>query len=1042
MKRRQFLGSVSTVIGAAAITGAPQLARGARALRASAGPDPALQGVSPDNFYVSLIKAIDKAEGCVRFYLYKGCWTTSVGGTTVRWKIESANQKATVRFKYAGGVLDSAEIKFQPAIKVGIPTVTADGVMLWNTIERIAYGEGGEVVEPPVLSGSYEVEQHFRLAATPDQLFQGQPFANANVFTPEAGPDGPAPQEPTFSTLVREVELLPDPANNLQAFMMVFKPNSTIRFSADNLITLADSGSFTPVIPIIPAAETPNSVVLQNLNFKTKTRVLRANLRQFNLVLASASFNARNFSLNLAGNSSLIFANVDITRDEDGRAQVDSSGGRLTATVGDASKIKFAEAANETNFTLNDKSKIDLRGFVLGINDRESTKVTVGLESIITVGFHSGTIGFGQKGSLSVDEGGVSFVAKGPCTWGGGPPGSPAPLSLQGEFAALDAKIISGAIPLTDANVVELRPGTVVKATRLELNTALRPALAGSFDTVVVKGAPNGNLSILRGLDIRVKDSGVTITATDPLARLTIDRNRPYPTGRYVTECSYETLDFTAGPVLRMVNGYLKVDITNSPDGSGSGLVFRGNSIHFDGDMIEGDISLGDLGGLRLSGRTDPLGRKNIILDVKGDWALNQAQRPRITGKFTHIAVDITSGNLKLNELSRLDISGGRFVADGLDVDTGSARPITGRVRSMALDVREDSKFGFQNSFSLVSKARRDAFLADDTAAPLTLPPGTGMPYGAFRVGLDFKKAANGNLVLTDGSFDLPLIVAADGSVTGRNIKLSGNSDIAGPGVTVPILVALERGTLQYTPAQPPMIEGELTVSTRKDFDLTVTTPGMDSNTNPEWKDDHEDRVIWPISIKPRINAFSLPTTTVTFKGSRLNFKTPEFHIPVTANIPEGGGEHTPSTLSGTANGKDPDDDAELRKSQEFFTETFALHRLHAYLLPRSVRFNPLISIEHTNDNLVVSLKALNLLDDLPVRTTGIEGAAAAVVGALGFLIGTLITGNPVAGAVAGIVASQVAGDKIAQAKALALLRIADRISNFSRDFPFKIPTP
>lgn len=1040
MKRRQFLGSVSTVIGAAAITGMPQLALGKRA---SSGPDPALQqGVSPDNFYVSLVKAIDQAEGRVRFYLYKGCWTTSVGGTTVRWKIESANQKAIVRFKYAGGVLNSAEIKFQPAIKVGVPTVTSNGVMLWNTIERIAYGDGGEVVEPPVLSGSYEVEQHFRMAATPDQLFQGQPFANARAFTPEVGPDCPAPQEPTFFTLVREIELLPDPANNLQAFKAVFKPNSTIRFSADNLITLADSGSFTPVIPIIPAAETPNSIVFQNLNFKTKTRALRANLRQFNLVLASASFNARNFSVSLAGNSSLIFANVDILRGEDGRAQVDSSDGRLTATVGDASKIKFAEATNETNFTLNDRSRIDLRGFVLSINDQESTKVTVGQESIITVGFHSGTIGFGQKGSLSVDEGGVTFVAKAPCTWGGGPPGSPAPLSLQGEFAALDAKIISGTIPLTDTNVVELRPGTVVKATKLELNTALRPALAGAFDTVVVKGAPNGNLSLLRGLDIRVKDSGVTIIASDPLARLTIERNRPYPTGRYVTECSYETLDFTVGPILRMVNGFLKVDITNAPDGSAGGLVFRGNSIHFDGDMIEGDVSLGDLGGLRLAGRTDPLGRKNVILDVKGEWALNQTQRPRITGKLTHIGVDITSGNLKLNELSRLDISGGRFVADGLDVDTGSTRPITGRVRSMALDVREDSKFGLPNGFSLVSKDRKDAFIAEDTASPLTLPPGDGMPYGAFRVGLDYKKAANGNLVLTDGFFDFPLVVAADGSISGRNVRLNGNSKIAGPGVSVPIHVALERGTLQYTPALPPVIEGELTVSTREAFDLTVMSPGMDSNTNPEWKDDHEDRVIWPITIKPRINAFSLPTTTVTFKGSRLTFKTDDFHLPVTANIPQGGGEHTPSELSGTANGKDPDDDDELRKSQEFFTETFSKHRLHAYLLPGSVRFNPLISIEHTNDNLVVSLKALNLLDDLPVRTSGIEGVVEAVISALGFLIGTLITGNPVAGAIAGIAAGNVAKDKIAQAKAMALMRIADRISNFSHDFPFKITPP
>jgi hypothetical protein len=1040
MKRRQFLGTVSTVVGAAALTGAAPMAGGVMALGAPASPDPALQGVSPENFYVSLVKAIDQAEGRVRFFLYKGCWTTSVGGTTVRWKIESANQKAIVRFKYVGGVVDSAEIKFQPAIKVGVPTVTSNGVMLWNTIERITYGDGGEVIEPPVLSDSYEVEQHFRLAATPEQIFQGQPFANANAFTPEVGPDCPAPQEPTFFTLVREVELLPDPANNLQAFKAVFKPNSTIRFSADNLITLADSGSFTPVIPIIPAAETPNSVVIQNLNFKTKTRVLKANLRQFNLVLASASFNTRNFSLNLAGNSSLIFANVDVTRGEDGTARVDSSDGRLTAMIGNASKVKFAEAANETNFTLNDKSKIDLRGFVLNINDRESTKVTVGPESIITVGFHSGTIGFGQKGSLSVDEGGVSFVAKAPCTWGGGPPGNPAPISLQGEFTSLDAKIISGTIPLTDTNVVELRPGTVVKATKLELDTALRPALAGSFDTVVVKGAPNGNLSLLRGLDIRVKDSGVTITATDPLARLTIDRNRPYPTGRYVTECSYETLDFTAGPVLRMVNGFLNVDITNVPGGP-DGLIFRGNSIHFDGDMIEGDVSLGNLGGMRLAGRTDPLGRKNVILDVKGEWALNQTERPRITGKLTHIGVDITSGNLKLNELSRLDISGGRFVADGLDVDTGSSRPITGRIRSMALDVREDSRFGLQNSFSLVSKARKDAFLAEDTAAPLTLPPGSGMPYGAFRVWLDYKKATNGNLVLTDGFFDFPLVAAADGSVSGRNIRLSGDSNIAGPGVTVPIHVALERGTLEYAPTQPPVIVAELTVSTREAFDLTVTSPGMDSNTNPEWKDGHEDRVIWPITIRPRINAFSLPTTTVTFKGSRLNFNTGEFHIPVTAAIPEGLGEHDPSELGGHADGTHPSDD-DLKNAQEFFSETFTKHRLHAYLKPGSVRFNPLISIEHTDDTLLVSLKALNLLDGLPVKTDGIEDVAEAILAAVGFLIGTLITGNPVAGAIAGIVAGNVAKDKIEQAKAMALLRIADRISHFSRDFPFKIPTP
>jgi len=427
MKRRQFLGSVSTAIGAAAITGAQPLTGGVKALAPAAGPAPLWQGASPDNFYVSLVKAIDQAEGRIRFYLYKGCWTTNVGGATVRWKIESANQKAIVRFKYAGGVLDSAEIKFQPAIRVGVPTVTSSGVMLWNTIERITYGEGGEVIEPPVLSGSYEVEQHFRLSATPDQLFQGHPFANTNTFTPEPGPDCSAPQEPTFTTLVREVELLPDPANNLQAFKVVFKPNSTIRFSADNLITLADTGTFTPVVPIIPSAQTPNSIVFQNLNFKTKTRVLRANLRQFNLVLASGSINARNFSLSLAGNSSLIFANVDITRAEDGTARVDSSGGRLAAAVGDASKIKFAEAANETNFTLNDKSRIDLRGFALSINDQESTSVTAGPESVITVGFHSGTIGFGQKGALSVDEGGVSFVAKAPCTWGGGPPATPGP---------------------------------------------------------------------------------------------------------------------------------------------------------------------------------------------------------------------------------------------------------------------------------------------------------------------------------------------------------------------------------------------------------------------------------------------------------------------------------------------------------------------------------------------------------------------------------------------------------------------------------------
>lgn len=530
----------------------------------------------------------------------------------------------------------------------------------------------------------------------------------------------------------------------------------------------------------------------------------------------------------------------------------------------------------------------------------------------------------------------------------------------------------------------------------------------------------------------------MTVTATDPLARLTIERGRPFPTGRYITECSYETLDFTAGPVLRMVNGYLKVDITNASDGSASGLVFRGNSIHFDGDMIEGEVSLGDLGGLRLAGRPDPLGRKNVILDVKGDWAPGQTQRPRITGKITRIGVDVTSGNLKLNPLSRLDISGGRFVADGLDVDTGSPRPVTGRVRSMALDVREDSRFALPNSFRLVSKSRRDAFIAEDTAAPLTLPPGTGMPYGAFRVALDFKQAVNGNLLLTDGSFDFPLVVAADGSLTGRNVRLSGNSTIAGPGVGVPIHFALHRGTVLYTVSRPPEIEADLTVSTRSPFDLSITTPGMDSNTNPEWREDHEDRVVWPITVRPRVNPFSLPTTAVKFDGSQFTFRTGEFHIPVTINIPEGGGEHDPSTLGGTANGQNGPDWA--KNAQEFFTETFAGHRLHAYLKPGAVRLNPLISIEKVGEELVVSLKSINLLDELPVDTDGITGAAAVVVGALGFLLGTLVSGNPVAGAIAGVVASQVAQDKIARAKALALMRIADRISNFSHDFPFRIP--
>jgi hypothetical protein len=1016
-RHESFVGSLVSSDIALARTAGPKLRRSLYL-----PPKPALDfnNDSGSQFYRTLIESIKTARGNLRFSMYKGCWKTSVNGYEILWQALSNNQKAYLQFKYENGSLNSATLRFSPAIKIKIPDNS-----VWNEIETIEYKKNGEVVSPAVIADNFDVEQHFSIAGSkPEFLFNGQLFFNITEAQPYNGtgynnqPCDPIPA--TVNSVFREVIFEPDTASGIEALY--------VELYQDHLISFSQAQAAHPGITSNNiTTDVGSKFEFTRISYNTKSRKLAASLRKFFLAVKKGSFDSGGFKLTFAAGSVLDLSNANLDYNEvTKKGSVDMSGGEIHASIGKESSLLLSGNAAKTTSLDFDSGDVTIKAPSLSFDDETGAKIEVGTDSEINVDVKTGELGFGQTGRINLSGGKLS-ISRLRGSWQTGK--SP---KIQGDITSFSLNIFDGAVQLNDSDIITLREGQI-RSNKLKLRNTdcpdvlncsnphpIHPAVTGPFDFINLKGESQSEITLLSGLKFRSAEPiQLLATQTNPL---TIVADKPYPVGRVEIGAAYQRLSFDKGPNLALINGRIKATLVNEAVPNSSNLLFRAENIYFDGDIDRAELAFGPFGKIQTKG--DNIGEKDIVVNLNGVWQVGKP--PEFKGTVDNIEAQIVSGSLTPTAGSQLRLTGGSLKSKNLVIDSKSSRVITGTIDELKVAVGMGSSFAIPNGFKARTLDSPDALVA---TSPLIIPGNGPNITGKFMIKLLFDTLGSESYQLREGTLVLPLEVKADNSITGENCRFDGRMFVTSSDVgTMGFEVAFRNGMLNVSGANPATLNGNLSLNSLADFTYAFQTPSV--NGIP----DHDDFRIFKINLRLKVPAFNIVDIPVSLIGRSITFDK-EFTINGSLEIPKGRGEHPNSSVDEEGNGGGPNWG---RDKQEVWTDKVPLGRVHLYVFDGTVPLQFTFKVGQSGDKLAITLKHISLLGDLPeIKEDGgtfISDFLGPIIGALT----TVVTGSPTLGIIIGFKVNEFIKDKISFAKAQILIRAAERIECFQYTWEIK----
>lgn len=450
--------------------------------------------------------------------------------------------------------------------------------------------------------------------------------------------------------------------------------------------------------------------------------------------------------------------------------------------------------------------------------------------------------------------------------------------TVSGEMKNFEASLLNGKISSGNLNL------------RLELGTKLRMANVRFSRAEDRTGTVSANGSIEGGVG-----TGSEIAITD-------------------TGDNFTKLSLQSGRVSLI---WLQLDV-----GGDRGTVLAvENGSTLNATILGSRLGFGAHGVLMLS-------QGSVTLEIDhGVW--KSGEHPDVSGLLSLKTITISSGQVKLNPVTTIKVTGGRVDATELKFNSLQVPVVVGRFNDVQFDVERKSTIGVPQGVVVVTAAGGTLRSADITH-PFEFVRGSEMPIGQVDFTLPFETLANaqyGKFGMVNGTLAMTLLRNVDGVITGKNISASGTVrfDISGNAYELPLQVA--NGTLTAEPGK----------DAKLDAFWTATFPGnvLFEMTTPFEKVPDKDERHFPVSLRIGLASdLKLENVPIKFVGRR--YETSFTHaLQVRVQVPAGCGEHLNPDDPFQGCKKDEDQDDQAKGNQEAFTDTFlppANCRFHLYL--------------------------------------------------------------------------------------------------------------
>ncbi|MGG7666501.1 hypothetical protein [Dyadobacter sp. BHUBP1] len=504
----------------------------------------AIAGNDPARLYADIARSISSASGNVDLNFSEGSWTKTLGTKKVIVQF-SQNQRASIKFRYAGGQLqDGSLIKFSPGIHIWTKSATG-GLSL--RIDEIKYDEYGKFkdwkveydnrasIDPNQIAS---VQDALRLRDKSEDLFSITLFKN---MTDAKQSDWNGNVLPVANRKPMLTSIMIRKPNDAEPGLAVsFIPNSVLHFSSKT-----SSGSYDNTISL-----NTGNFEIRYLEYDVQKKSVDCEVSQFDLNLRSGFLQTADMLINIGAGSKLNFSRLKIRSDENGK-EVNGESGAMQVQVGSGTKIGLGNTGKYKNEIVLNNGQMNLFDFVYLSSNESKTSFKIGGGASIKVSTRSGSLSlFEDKGYLSLSSGMLEANLFG--TWDSQNKTPDAHLNISLFQVSLDG----GLLPISKNNVMGISSGTI-KSESLRFDALTFSGLNGEFKDLNIVLNDETRFTIPQGMEIDIKEGSV-VDGAEPNSPLKLDVKNNYVSGLFRFNLNFSAIRTAPSKVLSLHEGAAK----------------------------------------------------------------------------------------------------------------------------------------------------------------------------------------------------------------------------------------------------------------------------------------------------------------------------------------------------------------------------------------------------------------------------------------------------------------------------------------------------
>ncbi len=313
-------------------------------------------------FYQSLGGTVQDAQGNAIFTITGGLWRTRLAARTVLWEVEN-NTDIQTKISYKSGGLESAIVKFQPAVHVWL-VAEGNSPGISGRLDTLAYDFAGRVVDwkftpdnlhgPIGAGGAPGLQRHLEFARDPRDFMNALPFASSGHSQYCTGTN--ANTCTVVRPMVTRLRIVSD--GDFPGLRVALKDGATLWLSKQG------NGQFSNFITV----HAPTGLLLNNVDFDVQARTVHGVVEQLVANVNAGQLTTASALLVLTAGSSLSFANIRFSN-EDSPAVIDAQDGSSTGSLGTGTLIALSAGHDNASQLAIRSAQVNLVGARVEINE-------------------------------------------------------------------------------------------------------------------------------------------------------------------------------------------------------------------------------------------------------------------------------------------------------------------------------------------------------------------------------------------------------------------------------------------------------------------------------------------------------------------------------------------------------------------------------------------------------------------------------------------------------------------------------------------------